>query len=529
MTELFGSFLAGLALFFHGVSGIKEHLQGLTSRRLRQQLSKWSENPILAGMWGFTFGAITQSSTAVAFILSSMVETGLMSVTRALPIVAWANLGTVVLVLFASFNLHLIFLYLLGLAGIAFAFEIGGTRLRPALGALFSIGILFFGLHLMKSSFAPLADLPWFNELVTFIQDSTFAIFISGALLRILIPSSSGIAIIAIALAYGGVISLDQASMMIYGTGLGVALSILLLSSHLQGISRRITLYQALINGSSALLICLQYYIELHSQRLLLPGIIRDLAPSENLQLAFAYLLLQSTSVLLALVFAKPASTWLKKIAPATDEQNLSQPRYLSQLAIEDIESAIELATKEQIRLLKFLPSQLDNIRQDTPANKAIPVDTLQRAGTSVGIEVQAFLSELIEHKSDHTTSLHLVAAERRQNIIMPLNQLCFQFVTTFEKLRPQAGPAGAFLDNLAESLNTMLLTAIDACGGKDPHDADMLHHMTSDRGKLMERIRSTHAEHTQHFDQQQKSQFSYLITLFERAVWLLRQLSQIR
>ncbi|MFK5923205.1 MAG: Na/Pi symporter [Verrucomicrobiota bacterium] len=531
MSELFATFLAGLALFFHGVRGIKEHMQGLTSRRLRQQLSRWSENPILAGMWGFTFGAITQSSTAVAFILSSLVETGLMTVARALPIVAWANLGTVVLVFFASFNLHLVFLYLLGLAGLALAFEIGGNRLRPALGALFSIGILFYGLHLMKASFAPLADFPWFHDLATFIQGSTFAVFVAGALLRILIPSSSGIAVIAIALSYGGVISLEQAAMIIYGTGVGVALSILLLSSNLQGIPRRITLYQALINGSSGLLLGLQVYLEIYTDRLFLPSLARELAPSENLQLAFAYLFLQSTSVLLSLLFAKPAARWLKKLAPATDEQDLSQARFLTQQAVVDPESAVELVQKEQIRLLRFLPAQLNNIRDDAPEADTPLIDaaTLQRAGHAVGLEVQAFLTELIEQQSDHTTSLRLVAAERRQNIIMPLSELCHQFVTTFSELRPVAGETGPFLDNLTESLNTMLLTAIDASSDKDPNDLEILHRMTADRGSLMERVRINQNKGSSEFDQQQKSQFSYLITLFERAVWLLRQLSQIR
>ena len=137
MHELFALFLAGLSLFFHGVGGIRGHLQGLTSRRLRRQLARWAGHPVLAGLWGFGFGAITQSSTAVAFILTSLVESRLMTVSRALPIVAWANLGTVVLVFCASFNVHLAFLYLLGVTGLALAFDLGSARQRPLRGARF--------------------------------------------------------------------------------------------------------------------------------------------------------------------------------------------------------------------------------------------------------------------------------------------------------------------------------------------------------------------------------------------------------
>ena len=115
---------------------------------------------------------------------------------------------------------------------------------------------------------------------------------------------------------------------------------------------------------------------------------------------------------------------------------------------------------------------------------------------------MQAFLTELIEQQSDHTTSLRLVAAERRQNIIMPLSELCHQFVTTFSELRPAARESGPFLDNLTESLNTMLLTAIDASSAKDPNDLEILHRMTADRGSLMERVRINQNKGSSEFDQ---------------------------
>jgi phosphate:Na+ symporter len=262
MAQLLALFFAGLALFFQGVSGIRTHLQGLTSRRLRRQLAAWSRRPLLAGVGGFVFGAITQSSTAVAFILTSLVSGGLMSVAHALPIVAWANLGTVPLVFFASLNAHLAFLYLLGASGLALAFDFGSARARPALSALFSVGLLFLGLQLMKDAFAPLPGFSWFRDLAGFIQGSALATFVAGALLRVLVQSSSAIAVIAITLAHGGLLSTDQAAMMMFGTGAGVGLSIFLLSSNLRGVPRQIALYQALINGAAALVLFALYYIE---------------------------------------------------------------------------------------------------------------------------------------------------------------------------------------------------------------------------------------------------------------------------
>ncbi|HEY1110925.1 MAG TPA: Na/Pi symporter, partial [Opitutaceae bacterium] len=143
MAEPIALFLAGLSLFFYGVGGIKTHLQGLSSRRFRRQIARWAGHPLFAGAWGFVSGAITQSATAVAFILTSFISTGLINLPRALPIVAWANLGTTVLVIFVSFDIRLAFLYVLGVSGLSLAFEVGGPRLRPAVATLFSIGLLF--------------------------------------------------------------------------------------------------------------------------------------------------------------------------------------------------------------------------------------------------------------------------------------------------------------------------------------------------------------------------------------------------
>ncbi|MDF3057499.1 MAG: Na+/Picotransporter [Rariglobus sp.] len=525
MTELVALFLAGLALFFYGVGGIRTHLNGLGSRRLRQQLSRWARHPVLAGIWGFLFGAITQSSTAVAFILTGLVSNGLMSTAHALPIIAWANLGTAVLVFFVSFNLHLAFLYVLGVSGLALAFNIGAARFRPMVAALFSVGLLFFGLQMMKDAFAPLPGFGWFGDVVAFLQGSALATFILGLLLRLLVQSSSAIAVIAIALAHGGLFSGEQAAMMMYGTGVGVGLSVFLLSSNLQGVPRQLALYQALINSFSGLTLCALYYVEKLTGVPLALGLAESLTGDDSLRLACAFLFLQSTAVGAALIFSRSAAHWMEKLSPPTEEQDLSRPRFLSEDALEDPESALDLVEKEQIRLLGHLTAQLSTIREETAATAIIPAGVLHRGGTAVGTEIQAFIRELAEREVDHNTSRRVLALERRLALIGSLNDTVHAFVETFTRLR--SGPAleGSFVDNLAESLNTLILSAIDATHAGDPAEVDLLLRMTADRGDLMERLRRNLLSGPQPLDHQQKSHLFYLTSLFERAVWLLRQL----
>jgi len=522
MFELVALFLVGLSLFFHGVGGLKTHLQGLTSRRLRRQLARWSQHSALAGACGFFFGAITQSSTAVAFILAGLVSNGLITLARALPIVAWANLGTVVL---ASIDVHTAFLYLLGIAGLALAFELGSANLRPALASLFSIGLLFFGLQMMKQAFAPLPGFFWFNDLVAFLQGSVLAAFVAGALLRLLVQSSSGIAVIAIALAHGGLLSAEQAAMMIYGTGVGVGLSVFLLSSNLRGVPRQLALYQAAINAFSGFALCALFYVEQLSGWPLALHLARAWATGEAMRLAFAFLFLQATSVAVALAGSRLAPRWLEKLSPSAGEEDLARPRYLSENALSDPESALDLAEKEQCRLVGYLPVQLETVRAETAATATLPAETLHLAATAVGGEIQAFLRELMNQHADRDTSERLLALERRQALLGSLDEAIYGFVGIFAKLQAGGASVGPLLDNLAESLNTLVLTAGDAVVSQDNADAELLIGLTSDRGELMERLRRNLLADTPALDSQQKAHLFYLTSLFERSVWLLHQL----
>lgn len=526
MSELLALFLAGLALFFHGVSGIRTHLQGLTSRRLRRQLAAWSRRPLLAGAGGFFFGAVTQSSTAVAFILTSLVSGGLMSVANALPIVAWANLGTVPLVFFASFNAHLAFLYLLGLAGLALAFDLGPARARPALSALFSAGLLFLGLQLMKDAFAPLPGYAGFRDLAAFIQGSALAVFVAGALLRVLVQSSSAIAVIAIALAHGGLLSDEQAFMMMFGTGAGVGLSILLLSSNLRGVARQIALYQALINAAAALVLCTLYYVEHYTGAPLVLSLASALAPSPDspVRLAYAFLFLQSAAVAAALLASRPAASWLARLCPPTDEQDLARPRFISPEALADPDSALELADKEQLALLALLPAQLDTLRQPAPA---IAPAVRHRAARAIAAEIEAYLRELVEHAPDHEASARLLALEQRLALIVSLTDTVHDFTATLARLRSPGAPPAPLLDSLLESLDTLLLTAHDASRDAAPDDLALLVQLASDRGDLMERLRrQLLAASDPALDHARKSDLFYATSLFERAIWLIRQLA---
>jgi phosphate:Na+ symporter len=523
MAALVGLFLAGLALFFFGVSGIRTNLQQLTGRRFRRLLTRWATHAALAGAWGFVFGAITQSATAVSFILAGLIAGGSLTVSRALMIVGWANVGTAVLVFLAAIDVQLAVLYIIGITGLAVAFDVA-PRLKPGLAALFSIGLLFFGLNLMKQAFAPLPGFHWFQTVAEFARGSEIAAAAFGMVLRTVIHSSSAIAVLAVILSHAGLLTDTQIVMLIFGAAIGVTLSSYLLSSELKGIPRQIVLFHGAINGVSGLLCVGLALIEKATGWPLILSWVAAAPGGATARLSFAYLFVMLGVAAVAAVSARRAPAWLNRWSPPTFEQGLSQPRHLQHEALHDLEAALDLAELEEAALLERMPAYLEAARALRAGRSAtVPPAVMHRALAAVAQAIQEFATGLADHHLSRASSSRLLALERRLGILEALNDSLHTFAVDAAEQRHD-GPIGALIDNLIEAADTVLFTAIDCWKTREMDDLTTFSAMTEDRGTMMERIRRTYAEGDAGVEHKDKAGLFHLTSLFERIIWLLRQ-----
>jgi phosphate:Na+ symporter len=116
ISTLFG----GLGIFFIGIKMISSHLSQMAGRGLRIGVLRLVDKRWSASLLGAIFGAVTQSTNAVTFIVTSMVTANLVQVRAVMPVVIWANLGTGVLVFLSTLSIRPFILSLLGLIGIAY-------------------------------------------------------------------------------------------------------------------------------------------------------------------------------------------------------------------------------------------------------------------------------------------------------------------------------------------------------------------------------------------------------------------------
>ena len=513
MFELIALYLAGLSFFFNGVSGISDNLRQLSGPQFRKLLARFTQQPIAGSLVGVMLGAVTQSASVVAFILSGMITSGLLPLRQALVVLGWSNIGTAVLVFIAALDLHLPILYIIGISGLLLSFRLAKN---PAVAGLLSIGLVFFGLEMMKQAFNPVASSPGFATITHFFVRWPYSAFLLGTALRSFIHSSSSVAAIAITINKGGQLGEFPSMMVIAGLGLGSALATFMLSSNLRGVPRQIAMYQALTNVAAGFITGALLVFE-HVMRvpLLIAGLNR-ISASISGRMAGMYLVYNLTITGAAMLGLRWAPAWLARICPPTPEQDLSQPVYLQDEALHSPETALDLVALEQMRLMPALGKYL-NLARVGGGNQ---MRRLHTAAHSLGGEIDHFLASMVKLPIATDTAGRVISYQRKQEILRSLEENIFVFAQTVE-----THSGNPLCGQLLEALDTILLMASEALRSQETLAMEMLFSMTDDRGGMMEELRNNHrVESTDKVGD--VAAFHYATTLFERNVWLLRQLA---
>lgn len=526
---ILGTIFAGLGLFFIGIKLISANLKEMSGATFRRLIARVTEHPLLGGLIGVIGGALTQSTNAITFIVISMVTAGMIELRRSLPILIWANLGTSALVLLATLDIHLAILFLLGVTGLGFYFDLDkSSRYRYPLGVLLGIATLFYGLDLIKSGASPLQTLPFVQDLLQSASQSMLLAFVIGVLVTLIVQSSATVSVISVALISVGLLSFDQGVMIVFGASLGSGLSVLLLSANLTGTGRQVALFQVTLKVIGLIVLMPVFLTETLTQTPLLIERLRIAVPSLDLQLAMVYLILQFVSCAAMTVISAPAARLIARISPPSHEEALSSPQFLYPQAVDDAQSALDLVACEQTRLLKRLPLFLNSVRDepehgDEPEAAGADADTLYRASTSVAAACDEFLTDLTMRTRSPLALERIVNLQSRGSLIAQLQDSAIELAQTLE---PPAQDSGAerMRNNVAEGMHALLDRLADAADGQDADDLDLLLQVSQDRSGAMQRLRANLLGRSKEMSPADKQQVLDATTLVERVTWLIRR-----
>ncbi len=231
--EIIFQVCGGLGIFLLGMKNMSEGMQAVAGERLRKMIGAITNNRLMASGVGTLVTCVIQSSSVTTVMVVGMVNASIMTLTQAIGVILGANIGTTITAWILVIKVGKYGLPLLGISAFFYLFSKKDT-IRFFSMFLVGLGMVFFGLELMKKGFSPIQDMPGFEAwFLRFRPDSYLGVWkcvLVGAALTAIVQSSSATLGITIALALSGAIDYHTAAALILGENIGTTITALLAS-----------------------------------------------------------------------------------------------------------------------------------------------------------------------------------------------------------------------------------------------------------------------------------------------------------
>ena len=167
---------------------------------------------------------MVQSSSATTVMLIGFVSAGLMTLQQAVGVILGANIGTTMTAQLIAFKLNKVALPAIAI-GVSMKFFTQQKKYRYFGEVILGFGLLFFGMTVMKHGLTPIKNDPSFIEFLTKFDPSSaggliLCVFI-GAVLTILVQSSSATIGLTMTFATQGLLTFPGAMALVLGENMG--------------------------------------------------------------------------------------------------------------------------------------------------------------------------------------------------------------------------------------------------------------------------------------------------------------------
>jgi phosphate:Na+ symporter len=260
MDQLFiiiPTLLGGVGLFLVGMILMSDSLKAAAGSSLQRVLEWATGTPPAAFLSGVGLTALVQSSSATTITTIGFVSAGLLSFPAALGVIVGANVGTtstgwIVSLLGFKLNVGAIALPFIGVGALM---KLLGNGRRAHVGmAIVGFGLIFVGIDFLQAGMGGLAaniDLSGFSH--TGLGGRLMLVLI-GALMTVLLQSSSAAVALTLTALFSGAIGLQQAAYLVIGQNLGTTVKAVLAAMGASVPAQRTALAHILFNLAAALL-----------------------------------------------------------------------------------------------------------------------------------------------------------------------------------------------------------------------------------------------------------------------------------
>lgn len=311
--EIILSVLGGLGLFLFAISNLSDTLKGILGDNAKKWIGKLTTNLFTAIITGTVVTIILDSSSAVIIMTIVLVKTGTLTFRQSLGIVMGANIGTtfssqIIALDVGQYSPIPIF------AGLILSFIARSEQLSKTGKSILYFGILFFGLYTMERAVEPLRDDKRFLEWMTMLENPVRGAGV-GAIVTIIIQSSSATVGMVITLAKKGLLSLGAGIAVMLGAELGTCADTLLATIRSDRQSVKTGLFHLFFNIISICLglLIFPWYVTL----------IENISGNADIEqkVANAHMIFNIAGVLLFIPFVGVVEKLLDKLLPQKTRQ----------------------------------------------------------------------------------------------------------------------------------------------------------------------------------------------------------------
>ena len=425
--SLFFGLLGGLGLFLYGMKTLSDGLQKIAGDRLRRILGALTDNRLIGMFIGMSITALIQSSTATTVMVVSFVNAGLISLLQAIGVVIGANIGTTVTAQLIAFKVAKYALPAIGF-GAALRFFLKQPRWHHIGEVILGLGLVFFGLALMKDAFDPVKGNQELRQLFLYVGDNPVLGVLIGAVATMVVQSSSATIGLTIAMATSGLLSFEASVAMILGENIGTTVTANLAAIGTNLAARRTALAHFLFNaigvGYMLLLFPLftalvaaitpgdpNFVIQSGEQIEMLGGALGD-KPFIARHIANAHTLFNVINALLFLPLVGHLARLTAKLLPGKENQAESHRRFLDTRVLDTPPIALAQARSETVRMLRVtgevFQETLELLRDQNPA-RITKIQTREEHVDQLQREITDFLVLLSQQSITAETSLEVV------------------------------------------------------------------------------------------------------------------------
>ncbi|MDY0262727.1 Na/Pi cotransporter family protein [Syntrophotalea acetylenica] len=488
-ATLFG-LIGGLGLFLFGMKIMSEGLQKVAGNRMRKILAALTTNRFIGMFVGLAVTAIIQSSSATTVMVIGFVNAGLMTLMQAIGVVLGANIGTTITAQLLALKITQFALPAIGVGTGLKLFSRNKTWIYCG-EILLGFGILFYGLATMKGAFDPLKGSDVFREFFLMVGDNYLLAVLSGALLTILVQSSSATIGITMALASSGLLNFDVSVALILGENIGTTVTANLAAIGTNLAARRTALAHLLFNVLGVIFIVLCFPVFLQAVDSLTPGdpsfIVRTTAESAEIgaaigdqpniswHIANAHSLFNVINTLIFLPLIGLLAKLACMILPGKDELMEFHLKYIDNRVLNTPPIALGQARSETRRMAHLTLEMLDesmaffrdgNLKRLTALEKKEEVvDLLQK-------EITDFLVNLSQKSITQDMSRDVASMMHMVNDLERVGDHCEMLWRLIGRLRelklPFSSVAWQEVEELAGKTRDFLAFVVDALDRND-------------------------------------------------------------